>query len=36
VDAGSPTGALGLCERAGFTVEHTSVVQTKMLAEARI
>lgn len=36
VDADSPTGALGLYERAGFTVEHTSVVQTKMLTEARI
>ncbi len=31
VDAGSPTGALGLYERAGFTVDHTSVTQSKPL-----
>ena len=31
VDAGSPTGALGLYERAGFTVDHTSVTQAKAL-----
>jgi mycothiol synthase len=33
VDADSPTGALGLYERAGFTVEHTSITQTKPLLE---
>jgi mycothiol synthase len=31
VDADSLTGALGLYERAGFTVEHTSITQTKEL-----
>jgi mycothiol synthase len=31
VDADSLTGALGLYERAGFTVEHTSISQTKQL-----
>jgi mycothiol synthase len=34
VDAGSPTGALGLYERAGFTVLHTSVSHAKPLLEA--
>jgi mycothiol synthase len=34
VDAGSATGALGLYERAGFTVVHTSITQMKpLLAE---
>jgi ribosomal protein S18 acetylase RimI-like enzyme len=31
VDADSPTGAVGLYERAGFTVMHTSVTQAKSL-----
>ena len=31
VDADSLTGALGLYERAGFTVDHTSVTQSKSL-----
>jgi len=31
VDADSPTGALGLYERVGFTVDHTSVTQSKPL-----
>jgi mycothiol synthase len=31
VDADSPTGALGLYQRAGFTVDHTSIIQTKPL-----
>jgi len=31
VDAHSLTGALGLYEQAGFTVEHTSITQTKPL-----
>jgi mycothiol synthase len=31
VDADSPTGALGLYQRAGFTVEITTVTQTKPL-----
>lgn len=31
VDADSLTGAVGLYERAGFTVEHTSIVQVKHL-----
>jgi len=31
VDADSPTGAVGLYERAGFTVDHTSVTQSKPL-----
>jgi ribosomal protein S18 acetylase RimI-like enzyme len=31
VDADSPTGAVGLYERAGFTVKHTSVTQAKTL-----
>jgi mycothiol synthase len=31
VDADSPTGALGLYERAGFTAEHTSITQAKPL-----
>jgi mycothiol synthase len=31
VDADSLTGALGLYERAGFTIEHTSITQTKKL-----
>ncbi len=34
VDADSPTGALGLYERAGFTVEHTTITQAKPLLEA--
>jgi mycothiol synthase len=34
VDADSLTGALRLYERAGFTVEHTSITQTKPLSEA--
>jgi ribosomal protein S18 acetylase RimI-like enzyme len=34
VDADSPTGALGLYERAGFTVEHTAVTQVKQLPGA--
>jgi mycothiol synthase len=34
VDADSPTGALGLYERAGFTVEHTAITQLKQLPEA--
>jgi mycothiol synthase len=34
VDADSLTGALGLYKRAGFTVAHTSVTQTKILPEA--
>jgi ribosomal protein S18 acetylase RimI-like enzyme len=34
VDADSLTGALGLYERAGFTVEHTSITQTKTLLKA--
>jgi mycothiol synthase len=29
VDSGNPTGALGLYERAGFTVDHRSVTWTK-------
>ena len=32
VDAGSPTGAVGVYERAGFTVDHTAVTQSKNLA----
>jgi len=35
VDADSPTGALGLYQRAGFTVELTSVTNTKPLRAAR-
>ena len=35
VDVDSPTGALGLYERAGFTVEHTSIVQTKTVTQAQ-
>jgi mycothiol synthase len=31
VDADSLTGALGLYERVGFTVDHTSVTQSKPL-----
>jgi mycothiol synthase len=31
VDADSPTGAVGLYERVGFTVKHTSVTQAKTL-----
>jgi ribosomal protein S18 acetylase RimI-like enzyme len=31
VDADSPTGAVGLYERIGFTVKHTSITQTKTL-----
>ncbi len=31
VDADSPTGALGLYQRAGFTVDHTAVTQAKPL-----
>jgi ribosomal protein S18 acetylase RimI-like enzyme len=31
VDADSPTGAVGLYERIGFTVKHTSVTQAKTL-----
>jgi hypothetical protein len=31
VDADSLTGALGLYERAGFTVEHISITHTKKL-----
>jgi len=31
VDADSPTGAVGLYERAGFTVMHTSITQAKSL-----
>jgi mycothiol synthase len=31
VDADSLTGALGLYERVGFTVEHTSITQSKPL-----
>jgi mycothiol synthase len=31
VDAGSPTGAVGVYERVGFTVDHTSVTQVKRL-----
>jgi ribosomal protein S18 acetylase RimI-like enzyme len=31
VDADSPTGAVGLYERVGFTVKHTSVTQAKSL-----
>jgi mycothiol synthase len=31
VDADSLTGAVGLYQRAGFTVEHTSVTQTRQL-----
>lgn len=34
VDADSPTGALGLYQRAGFTVMHTSVTHTKPLPAA--
>ena len=34
VDADSPTGALSLYERAGFSVRHTSVRQTKTLLPA--
>jgi ribosomal protein S18 acetylase RimI-like enzyme len=34
VDADSLTGALGLYERAGFTVEHTSITQLKHLPGA--
>ena len=29
VDSGNPTGALGLYERAGFTVDHESVTWAK-------
>lgn len=32
VDADSPTGAVGVYERVGFTVDHTSVAQGKKLA----
>jgi ribosomal protein S18 acetylase RimI-like enzyme len=32
VDADSPTGALGLYRRAGFTVRHTSIVHLKSLS----
>jgi mycothiol synthase len=35
VDADSPTGALGLYQRAGFTVELTSVTHTKPLLAAQ-
>jgi hypothetical protein len=35
VDADSPTGALGLYQRAGFTVMLTSVTNTKPLLEAQ-
>jgi len=35
VDAGSPTGALGLYQRAGFTVMLTSVTHTKPLLAAQ-
>lgn len=35
VDADSPTGALGLYRRAGFTVELTSVTNTKPLLAAQ-
>ena len=31
VDADSPTGALGLYERTGFTVDHTSITESKPL-----
>jgi ribosomal protein S18 acetylase RimI-like enzyme len=31
VDADSPTGAVGLYERVGFTVKHTSITQAKSL-----
>jgi mycothiol synthase len=31
VDADSPTGAVGLYERVGFTVKHTSITQAKPL-----
>ena len=31
VDADSPTGAVGLYERVGFTVKHTSITQAKTL-----
>jgi len=31
VDADSPTGAVGVYERAGFAVDHTSVTQSKPL-----
>lgn len=31
VDADSPTGALGLYQRAGFTVDHTTIAQVKPL-----
>ena len=35
VDADSPTGALGLYQRAGFTVMLTSVTNTKTLLAAQ-
>ena len=35
VDADSPTGALGLYQRAGFTVMLTSVTNTKPLLAAQ-
>jgi mycothiol synthase len=31
VDADSPTGAVGIYERLGFSVTHTSVAQRKQL-----
>jgi len=31
VDSDSPTGAVGLYERVGFTVKHTSITQAKTL-----
>jgi hypothetical protein len=33
VDADSPTGALGLYQRAGFAVENTTIAHTKPLLE---
>lgn len=33
VDADSPTGALGLYQRAGFVVEHTAITQIKPVLE---
>ncbi len=35
VDADSPTGALGLYQRAGFTVMLTSITHTKPLLAAQ-
>jgi mycothiol synthase len=33
VDADSPTGAVGLYQRAGFTIDHTSVIYLKPVLE---